>query len=228
MSGSNPIIVQPATAPRHAFPHLFFALLALTALAPLSSAGSLLRLVYFVVTLAVLVAVVRLCWRLPRTRIAAIILAVPATIAAAFVGYASMGPLAALLLVFTAAFFILATILLLGKIVRDRVVTTDTLYGAACIYLLIGITWALLYAILSWWQPATLSYAKVGLPSNLIGGWPNHVYFSFMTLATVGYGDIIPATQLARSMAILEVVSGVFYVALLVGRLVDLYRPSSK
>jgi hypothetical protein len=220
--------VQPGTAPRHAFPHLFFALLALTALAPLSSGDSPRRLLYFIVTLAVLAAVVRLCWLLPRTRIAALALAVPATIAAAFAGSASKNPLGVYLLIFTAAFFTLATIQLLNKIVRDRVVTTDTLYGAACIYLLIGITWALLYAILSWWQPGTLSYAKVGLPSNFVDGWPNNVYFSFMTLATVGYGDIIPATQIARSVVILEVISGVFYVALLVGRLVDLYRPSAK
>jgi voltage-gated potassium channel len=228
MSGSNLAIVQPGTAPPHAFPHLFFALLALTALSPLSTGGSPQRLIYFVVTLAVLAAVIRLCWFLPRTRIATVILAVPATIAAAFAGSESNEPFAAYLLIFTAAFFILATVRLLNKIVRDRVVTTDTLYGAACIYLLIGITWALLYAILSWWQPGTLSYAKVDLPTNLVGGWPNHVYFSFMTLATVGYGDIIPATQLARSIVILEVVSGVFYVALLVGRLVDLYRPTAK
>ena len=220
--------VQPGTAPRHEFPDLFFTLLALIALAPVSTGGPPQRLLYFLVTLAVLVAVVRLCWLQPRSRLAAILLAVPATIAAALVGSEFNEPVAAYLLIFTAAFFILATIQLLNKIVRDQVVTTDTLYGAACIYLLIGITWALFYAILSWWQPNTLSYPAAGLPASLVGGWPNHVYFSFMTLATVGYGDIIPATPIARSMVILEVISGVFYVALLVGRLVDLYRPSSK
>lgn len=220
--------LQSETAPHHAFPHLFFALLALTVLAPLATAGSLQRLIYFAVTLSVLAAVVRLCWLLPRARLVSLVLAIPATIAAALAGSAANSPTGAVLLVFTAAFFILATVRLLHKIVRDKVVTTDTLYGAACIYLFIGITYALLYGILSWLQPDTLFYAKVNHPTVAIGGWPSHVYFSFMTLATVGYGDILPATQLARSVVILEVISGVFYVALLVGRLVDLYRPSSK
>jgi hypothetical protein len=214
--------------PPRAFPHLFFALLALTALAPLETGGLLQRLVYFAVTLAVLGAIVRLFWLLPKARFVALGLAVPATIAAALAGYASKSPLASALLFFTAAFFILTTVRLLYKIVRDKVVTADTLYGAACIYLLIGITWALLYAILTWLQPGTLSYAKLSQPTDVVGGWSSNVYFSFMTLATVGYGDIIPASQLARSVVILEVISGVFYVALLVGRLVDLYKPSSK
>jgi hypothetical protein len=218
---------QTQTAPRHAFPHLFFALLAFTVLAPLTTGGLLERLVYFALSLAVLVTVVRLFWLLPRARLVALGLAVPATISAALAGSASKSPVGSAFLVFTAAFFILATVRLLYKIVRDKVVTADTLYGAACIYLLIGVTWALLYSILSWLQPGTLFYADASRSAD-IGGWPSHVYFSFMTLATVGYGDIIPSTQLVRSVVILEVISGVFYVALLVGRLVDLYRPSSK
>jgi uncharacterized membrane protein len=125
-----------------------------------------------------------------------------------------------------AAFLILIIVRLLHKIVRDTVVTADTLYGAASIYLLIGITFALAYFIISRLQPDAF-HVIGGRSADLIGGWPSFVYFSFITLSTVGYGDITPATQFVRSVVILQVITGVFFVAVLIGRLVDLYRPKA-
>jgi voltage-gated potassium channel len=186
--------------PRHAFPHLFFALLAFTILAPLATGGHAQRLAY---------------------------LAVPAIAAAALNASATKNPLELILLVFTASFFIAMIVRLLYKIVHDTVVTADTLYGAASIYLFIGITFALVYYIISRLEPGAF-YVNATRSADVIGGWPSYVYFSFVTLSTVGYGDITPASQLVRSVVILQVVTGVFYVAVLIGRLVDLYRPSAK
>jgi len=219
---------QSDTAPRHAYPHLFFALLALTILAPLATADLALRLVYSVLTVAVLIAMVRLTWFQSRIRPMTVALAVVATIASALGAVAPNSLVHTFLLVFMAAFFIVVIVRLLHKVVADRVITADTLYAGACIYLFIGFTWALIYSILSQLQPDTLYYTNTSRPADIIGGWPSYVYFSFTTLSTVGYGDITPATQLARSVVILEMISGVFFVAMLIGRLVDLYRPSSK
>jgi voltage-gated potassium channel len=219
--------VPSVPVPRHAFPHLFFALLAFTILAPLSTGSQWQRLVYLGLTLAVLVAGIRLSWFVPRTRLATLLLAVPAIVAAALNASASKSPWEAFLLAFAASFLILMTVRLLRKIVNDTVVTADTLYGAACIYLLIGITWALVYFVISRLEPGAF-YVNATRSADLIGGWPSYVYFSFVTLSTVGYGDITPATQLVRSVVILQVITGVFYVAVLIGRLVDLYRPNTK
>ena len=51
----------------------------------------------------------------------------------------------------------------------------------------------------------------------------NGIYFSFVTLATLGYGDVVPQTEIARGLAILEAVSGQLYLAVMVARLVSLY-----
>jgi voltage-gated potassium channel len=220
-------LVPSVPVPRHAFPHLFFALLAFTILAPLSTGSQAQRFVYLGLTLAVLIAGIRLSWFVPRTRLATLVLAVPAIVAAALGASEAKSALEAFLLAFTASFFILMTVRLLRKIVHDTVVTADTLYGAACIYLLIGITWALVYYVISRLEPGAF-YVNATRSADLIGGWPSYVYFSFVTLSTVGYGDITPATQLVRSVVILQVITGVFYVAVLIGRLVDLYRPSTK
>jgi uncharacterized membrane protein len=60
--------------------------------------------------------------------------------------------------------------------------------------------------------------------SPSIHGWPDFVYFSFTTLATVGFGDIVPVLPIVRSMVVLEIITGVFFVAVIISKLVSLYR----
>jgi hypothetical protein len=97
----------------------------------------------------------------------------------------------------------------------------DAIFGAVCGYLLLGIIWSLLYAALetaspgSFSMPALQSAAPaVHIDRSLLG------YYSFITLATVGYGDITPVTPLARNLAWIEAVTGQFYLAILVAGLV--------
>jgi Ion channel len=215
------------TLPTHGPRYLFFALLAFIAFAPLDTGGSLQRFLYLAVTLAMLVAAIRLSWLQPRGRAIVIALSVPAAIAAAADAANIRSEMVPILMVFSVALFVYLTVRVLRKIVRDLHVSAGTLYGAACIYLLIGIIWALLYSLLSRMQPNALFYAEPMRPADVVAAWPAYVYFSFTTLATVGFGDITPGTEITRSIAILEIISGVFYVAVLVGRLVDLYRPRS-
>lgn len=219
--------VRSATSNVRGFPHLFFTLLAFVVFAPMATGALWQRLVYLALTITMLSAAFRLSWWQPKLRAVEVALIATAIATAAVKTFDLESPLVSSLLVFTAIFLIITSILLLRKITSDQVVTADTLYGAASIYLLIGITWALVFSVLSAFQQDTLSYASYQGQTAAAGTWPQYMYFSFMTLATVGYGDITPNTQIARSVAILEVISGVFYVALLIGRLVDLYRPKS-
>ncbi len=219
-------LVQPQTVPR-GFPHLFFALLSFIIFAPLAIGPLWQRLIYLGLTLAMLLAVVRLSWFQRWARRLILAFVVLAVIASAIKAFTPHDPFSSFLLLFMAAVFVILTVQLVAKITHDKVVNADTLYGAACIYLLIGITWALVYSILASAQPETLRFADPRPPADVVVGWPNYLYFSFTTLATIGYGDITPATQLVRSVVILEAISGVFYVAVLIGRLVDLYHPKA-
>lgn len=114
------------------------------------------------------------------------------------------------------------TAVLLYHVLADREVTADTLYGAVCVYLLSGAMWASLYGLVALIQPHAFQ-ASSGQGVT----WSDLLFFSFVTLTTLGYGDITPVTSPARSLAGLEAVFGVLYNALLIARLVGLYRPAA-
>ncbi|MCZ6834630.1 MAG: ion channel [Planctomycetota bacterium] len=116
-------------------------------------------------------------------------------------------------------------LILLSHVLNSKRVTQETLYGAASIYLLLGFTWGAAFVLLEKISPGSfqgLTHAE--LPSYLSR---NLTYFSFVTLTTLGYGEIIPVSPLARSLAIVEAVSGVLYLAFLVARLVAMYMVHS-
>jgi voltage-gated potassium channel len=112
------------------------------------------------------------------------------------------------------------TVVLISRIVSDPSVTTDMLAGAISAYLLIGITFGLSYLLIEHLVPGsfrdTVEPGKHFLPSEF-------TFFSFITLTTVGYGDIVPWSAYARSTAIIEAVIGIIYPALLISRLVGLH-----
>ena len=94
------------------------------------------------------------------------------------------------------------------------------LVGAVVLYMLIGFTWAVAYEIVYNYSPGAFTGA-VGGAGFPMGRW---VYFSFITLTTVGYGDITPVARAARSLSILEALVGQLYPAVILARLVSLPR----
>lgn len=104
------------------------------------------------------------------------------------------------------------------RVMASHRVTTDELYGAAAVYLLMGVTWTIAYLALENVRPGSFQF-----PDDRPPALPDLLYFSYATLTTVGYGDIRPATDGARSLAILEAVSGVMYVAISVARLLGFH-----
>lgn len=112
----------------------------------------------------------------------------------------------------------------LHAVLRQKHITGEAISMAISIYLLLGAAWSFLYDIIYQVQPQ--SFALNGNASALVP--PGHpitpvlVYFSFITLTTIGYGDITPLTLQARYAALAEGVAGQFYLAILVARLVSM------
>jgi len=122
-------------------------------------------------------------------------------------------------------FLVLSIWSALRQVVLGIEVSANRLFGAVCIYLMIGVLWALMYGVLQ-----TLDmHAFVGTMNDATGerggDW---LYYSFVTLTTLGYGDILPVSIVARTLAYSEAVIGVFYIAMLVAALVGSYAASNK
>jgi len=99
-------------------------------------------------------------------------------------------------------------------------VDLNSLVGAFCVYLLLGLIWALLYRLLHLYGWATFAG---NIHENGQEIFPDLLYFSFVTLASLGYGDIAPIGGLVRTFAYLEAVIGQFYLAVMVASLVGVY-----
>jgi hypothetical protein len=111
---------------------------------------------------------------------------------------------------------LLATAAALRFAMRATVVDAEHLYAALSAYLLAGVFFGLLYFVVEQLSPGTFTS-----PTHF--SQTSAIYFSFVTLATLGYGDIAPRGDIARGIAIIEGVGGQLFLAVLVARLVSLY-----
>ena len=102
-------------------------------------------------------------------------------------------------------------------------VTTDKIFAAVCVYLLIGLAWTFAYALVDALNPHSFVALSAAGHEKYIIRVLELRYFSFMTLTTVGYGDIVPHSTAARTLAALEAIVGQIYLTVLVARLVGLH-----
>jgi len=123
-------------------------------------------------------------------------------------------------LVVVIVFFVAA---ILSYVLGSGKVTWDKIYGAVCAYLLLGYAWTFAYSVIEELQPDSFVSIGSDMPADLVGRVMQLRYFSFVTLATVGYGDIVPVSASARTVALIEAMLGQFYLVALVGRLVGLH-----
>lgn len=114
-----------------------------------------------------------------------------------------------------------ATILLilLRYVFRARRITRDVLYAGITVYLLLAVIFVPLYGLLNTQIPG----AFVDNGTGAAVSWQQLIYYSLTTLTTTGYGDVLPVSPWARSLANAEMVIGVLYIAILMARLVSLY-----
>ncbi len=119
-----------------------------------------------------------------------------------------------------AAGFIVA--MLLRYILQARRVTTDVLCAAVANYLMLGLLWSTAYALIERLAPGSFICSGASSSSCAMDSF-TFFYFSLVTLCTVGYGDISPVSDWARMLAVLEAITGTFYMTILIARLVAMY-----
>ena len=118
-------------------------------------------------------------------------------------------------------FFVSAAWLVGKKVLLTGYVDLNIITGSVALYLILGFIWAILYTFLIQLSPDAIRGVE---PENWIYSLSTMTYFSFVTLTTLGYGDISPVTPIAKVLVILEAVTGMFYFAIVVASLIGAAR----
>jgi len=127
-------------------------------------------------------------------------------------------PIGLFLLSFTIILYAWCGALMLSVMLRAREVTHKLIISAVNLYIILGMFYAHIYTILDWFYPASFALQVSDRESA-----SHFIYFSFVTLATLGYGDITPKTEFAQRLAITETIMGQFYGSLVVAYLLSVY-----
>jgi hypothetical protein len=110
---------------------------------------------------------------------------------------------------------VLASLAIVFRILKAPLVTSETIFGALSVYLMIGMFFASADAVLGNFTPFFVSAGSSTMK--------DYLYFSFITLSTVGYGDLVPKGNLARTLAVIEAILGQLYLVTVVALLVSNY-----
>lgn len=150
-------------------------------------------------------------------------LATPAMILYAGVAIFNYAELLVASLFTQALFHGFVVVCLLRYMLHDNVMTLDELFAAAALYILAGFVFGYCFALIEHLQPGSFYINASNNPDNITSWW-ELLYFSFTCLTSVGFGEITPVSDSARSVVIIEQTTGVLYLALLISRLLSMQR----
>jgi hypothetical protein len=111
---------------------------------------------------------------------------------------------------------------------QQRELTVDSIFATVAAYLMLSLLFTQIYLFMTLWNPASFSLptGTGDRPANLLQA--DLTYFSMVTMATVGYGDVLPSTHAARMVAMFQAVVGQFYIAVVVAMFVGMYSSQRK
>ncbi len=155
-----------------------------------------------------------------RAILRALALSTGLAVFAAGVANAALGTSFTAIAVFaTSIIYHLVIIVVLGiYIFAARQVFTEIILAATSLYLIIGSAFAAIFALIEWFQPGSFAGAH-----GDIATWQELLYFSYVTLTSLGYGDILPVKFYAQAFAAFEAILGVLYTVILLSRLVGMH-----
>lgn len=204
--------------------YLFIVLLTFIAIIPFTEPTPAGRIATAILNMLLIVATVAAVGRTVLSFIVALLLAGPA-LYFHWIGIAS-GDVPALTASWAlgAALYAVTIVYLLIYVFQPEVMTADKLYGAASAYLMIGVLWAHLYALVNYYYPGSFAPGAIPTSRPIV----DLLYFSFTVLTSTGFGDIVPLTSQARAVCVIEQLIGALFVAILIARLAGVYPPSRR
>lgn len=208
---------------RHKFTFLLAALVLLLIIAPLvedTSAGAALFTIGITAVFITGVIANREQRWIFRAALAVAFFAIPISWAALF---ASSSPLDLGQYVIVILFCGMTAAMILVAVMRQYMATAQAVVGAICVYLLIGLTWAMIYSAIEYVEDEPFAFPEhrwkdVGVKHT---AFSQLTYFSFVTMSTLGYGDITPRTALAETACWMQAIVGQLYIAILIARLIS-------
>jgi len=207
----------------HKFFLLFLFLLAILVLYPYLQDGGFGYFAFRVVSSAgILVAVYAI--RLRRTLLlVALVLAVPALLERMLPRQPDAGLLSILSIVLSFVFDVFVVVVIFRRVFSTDQPNSETIFGALCIYLFLGFTFASLYGLEAAIQPKAF-YLDPLTNLHSIPDKFDFIYYSFATMTSVGAVGITAVSAPARSLSVIEAIIGVLYLAVLIARLMGAYR----
>jgi hypothetical protein len=129
-------------------------------------------------------------------------------------------------IIFTCLLYGYAILMIIAFVFHSHNVGMDEVYSATSVYLLLGMLWARLYEVVEFIHPHSF-YISPEVNIDGVLNWSDFLYFSFTTLTTLGYGNLVPVTSYARSLAVLEAITGVIFISVMISRAIGLYITAS-
>lgn len=195
-------------------------------LTPFFSQSDYARITLDLSLIYLLAVSVFMCSNDRRFLVVALILAIPGTLRIFFPYLEVDIPT----LFFNCLFFAFVIFILLREIFTASVITRDIIFAAISVYILLGIFYGLAFILLEYFMPGSFSGVTEDFQSfsfNTSFG-EDIIYFSFVSLTTLGYGDIVPVSQPAKYLAVLEAIIGQVYLTVMIARLIGLHLQYEK
>ncbi len=208
------------TVTQRKFAVLFFFLLAYLVLYPYAEHGGLRYLTFRIFgTVVTLLSIYAVSFR-RRPVLFALALAVPVLVERIALPRADAGVISILSIVLTFVFDAFIVFVIFRRVFMKDESNTEAIFGALCIYLLVGFTFAGLYSMLATFQPRAF-YLDPAFNLHLVPDRFDLIYYSFGTITCVGPSGITPVSDQARSLSVIESILGILYLAVLISRLIN-------
>lgn len=153
----------------------------------------------------------------------ALILAIPALAQRVLLARADQGVLPLLSIILTFAFDVFIIVIIFRHVFTEDAPNSEAIFGALCIYLLVGFSFAGAYGMLATVQPHAF-YLDPAVNLHSVPDRFDLIYYSFGTMTSLGAAGITPVSDQARSLSIIEAILGILYLAVLISRLMSAYR----
>jgi len=216
------------TSHKYSFQSLLVTILFMMIAYPLLPPSNFTSIIFQILVTGILIFSIYSLIQNKRQFAIGLFLAVP-TLALGWIGlYTSAHFITITGLMFRILFFGYIVFVFLTSIFKTKKITSDLIYGSVCIYFLMGIGWSFIYSLAEVIRPGSFELSSIVQGTEITAYdthsiFPHFIYFSFTTLTTLGYGDILPKTLSSKFLTSLEAITGQFYVAVLVARLVALH-----